>query len=1115
MARIPQQEIDDLKQRLSLVDVAVSQGHKLKCQSKDSYVCLCPFHKEKTPSCTITASRNLFHCFGCGASGSVLDWLIKTEHLTFLNGLVRLRELGKSLKLLAPSSPAAAVPVAPPPRSKLADLDDDGQALLRQVVDYYHQNLLSSPEALQWLEKRGLNHPELVSHFRLGFAGDHGIGGSAGLLPSTSSNEGKRLREKLAGLGVLRQQTRQDHFRGCMVVPVAGWAESANVAHRGRVLQLYGRRTLVDSQIKKGSSKHLYLPSPLAGVWNEAALKASPEIIFCEALIDAMTFWCAGFRNVIAAYGCNGFTADHLAALQYHGVKRVMIAFDRDEAGDRGAESVAGDLLEAGIEAWRVQFPEGMDANEYALKSGNPERALGLALEQARWMGHGTGPGTVFQHETVASGGETASSLTAPAEPVPCELTASGELLLRSGSRVWRVRGWQKNSVPEVMKVNVQVRDEATGAFHVDSLDMYHARQRQSYIGAAAGELACESSVIKREAGRVLLMLEQKQDERLRATESEETPSVAVSGEDEAAALELLKSPDLAARITADMAACGVVGESTNLLTGYLAAVSRKLDKPLAVLIQSSSAAGKSSLMDAVLNLMPEEERIQYSAMTGQSLYYLGETSLQHKILAIAEEEGVRQAAYALKLLQSDGELKIASTGKNEQSGELVTREYTVQGPVMLMLTTTAIDVDEELLNRCLVLTVNESREQTQAIHAMQRQAQTLEGLLAESEKGYLTKLHQNAQRLLRPLKVVNPFAHQLTFLSDKTRTRRDHMKYLTLIQSVALLHQYQREVKRAEHRGKVIEYIEVQRSDITLANRLAHEVLGRTLDEMPPQTRKLLVLLKGWVQETAQRQAVKPEELRFTRRDVRAALGWGDTQLKIHLARLLEMEYLLLFRRGLTYEYALLWDGEEGDRSHLCGLLEVEEPAPAVVGDASATAFNPLNRQNETAPETVGDVLRSGSVSDRSEQKVKQSASGRGAVGGRSGGEKAASGQTEEGVEDKPVGLNGNAVIRGKNKRTAAVAPNPAKADTPEVVGDALRSGSAAERSERKVKRSAPGRGAVGGRSESKKAASGQTGEGAEDKAVGSDENAVMRGKKKPVTATARRQSVKEVTHG
>ncbi|MBN3066172.1 DNA primase, partial [Pectobacterium aquaticum] len=159
--------------------------------------------------------------------------------------------------------------------------------------------------------------------------------------------------------------------------------------------------------------------------------------------------------------------------------------------------------------------------------------------------------------------------------------------------------------------------------------------------------------------------------------------------------------------------------------------------------------------------------------------------------------------------------------------------------PVMLMLTTTAIDVDEELLNRCLVLSVNESREQTEAIHALQRHKQTLEGLLMENEKGYLTELHQNAQRLLKPLKVVNPFASQLTFLSDKTRTRRDHMKYLTLIQSIALLHQYQREVKTVEHRGVVIEYIEVERSDIVLANRLAHEILGRTLDEMPPQTRK------------------------------------------------------------------------------------------------------------------------------------------------------------------------------------------------------------------------------------------------------------------------------------
>ena len=199
---------------------------------------------------------------------------------------------------------------------------------------------------------------------------------------------------------------------------------------------------------------------------------------------------------------------------------------------------------------------------------------------------------------------------------------------------------------------------------------------------------------------------------------------------EESEALAWLRSGDLLGRIAADVAAIGVVGEAANAQAVYLAALSRKLDKPLAVLIQSTSAAGKSALMDAVLDLVPPEERVAYSAMTGQSLFYLGEADLKHKALAIAEEEGVRQAAYALKLLQSQGTLTIASTGKDPATGKLVTQDYTVEGPVALMLTTTAIDLDEELKNRCLVLSIDESREQTRAIHARQRFEETLEGLL-------------------------------------------------------------------------------------------------------------------------------------------------------------------------------------------------------------------------------------------------------------------------------------------------------------------------------------------------------------------------------------------------
>jgi hypothetical protein len=332
--------------------------------------------------------------------------------------------------------------------------------------------------------------------------------------------------------------------------------------------------------------------------------------------------------------------------------------------------------------------------------------------------------------------------------------------------------------------------------------------------------------------------------------------------------------------------------------------------------------------MDAVLNLMPEEERVQYSAMTGQSLFYMGETNLKNKILAIAEEEGAENASYALKLLQSEGELTIASTGKDETTGTMVTKEYRVEGPVMLFLTTTAIDIDEELTNRCLVLTVNKSREQTQAIHAMQRQQQTLEGLLQNEDRKQLIQLHRNAQRLLKPLLVANPFAEQLTFIDDKTRTRRDHMKYLTLIRSIALLHQYQREVKTVAHNGQALEYIEVTLADIEIANRLAHEVLGRTLEELPPQTAKLLKQIKAMVETACQQQAIEQAHYRFSRRDVREACGWGNTQLKVHLHRLEELEYLLIHRggRGQSIVYELLYDGELDDQKHLMGLIDVEK---------------------------------------------------------------------------------------------------------------------------------------------------------------------------------------------
>ena len=500
----------------------------------------------------------------------------------------------------------------------------------------------------------------------------------------------------------------------------------------------------------------------------------------------------------------------------------------------------------------------------------------------------------------------------------------------------------------------------------------------------AAEVLGLAEELVAWDLGRVLLVCEERAEDAIRQAQTPEDQAVVLSDAERERALELLRAPDLIERVARDFGAAGVVGERANCLVGYLAAVSRKLDRPLAVIVQSTSAAGKSALQDAVLGFVPDEERVSFSAMTGQSLFYMGESDLAHKVLAVSEEEGAERASYALKLLQSEGELSIASTGKDGTTGRLVTHTYRVRGPVAIFLTTTAVDVDEELLNRCLVLSVDEDREQTRKIHERQRERETLKGLVAERERRAVLKVHQDAQRLLEPVAVVNPFATRLAFSDARTRTRRDHVKYLTLIRAIALLHQHQRPRKPVTVDGQQVSFIEVVREDVLLANRLAHRVLGRSLDELPPGTRRLLDRLEQLVAAAAAEQGVSRERVRFTRRELRERLFWGDTQLKVHLSRLASLE-LVHAHRGAhgQFVYELACDRDQAvDGALLPGLIDPDQPAE----DRQPHGY---------------DVDRSGSETD-------QSGGGRPLVGARS-------------AHGRPAGNGADPSSGGRSHRPAA----------------------------------------------------------------------------------------------
>ena len=960
MARIPEDEVERLKREVSVQRLAEARGIKLHRHGAD-LLGLCPFHDDHSPSLVITPAKNLWHCLGaCNMGGTAIDWVMKAQGVSFRHAVELLR---------ADYFPLAAAPVQPVKQSTVPKLpppvarDADDRALLLQTVDYYSRTLKQSPEALKYLSSRGLQSSEIIDRFKLGFANRTlGYG-----LEDKNRVAGAEMRGRLQRLGILRE-SGHEHFNGSVVVPVFNAS--------GEVVEMYGRK--ITARLREGTPLHLYLPGEHRGVWNEEALIASKEIILCEALIDALTFWVAGHRNVTASYGVNGFTADHRAAFAQHGTERVYIAYDHDEAGNKAAAKLAEELIEMGVECFRVEFPKGMDANAYALKVMPAAKSLGVLINRAAWLGKGQraaapepeieplpakakaaakekkieddAPEPIAESmpptdaptkevfslaaspELVApTAPEPAPAAPAPTIDVPVEMRGE-DIFLQQGERRYRIRGLHKNLSYELMKVNVLLSGKTPrgeSAFHVDTLDLYSARQRSGFTKQAAEELGIKEEVLRRDLGRVLMKLEEMQDAQIKQALAPKDETVAMTDHDQAEALKLLRDPRLLERIVEDFARCGVVGEETNKLVGYLGVVSRHLEAPLAVIVQSSSAAGKSSLMEAVLAFLPEEQRVQYSAMTGQSLFYMGEQDLKHKVLAIVEEEGAHTAAYALKLLQSEGVLTIASTGKDPATGRLLTHQYRVEGPVMIFLTTTAIDLDEEMLNRCLVLSVNEDRAQTQAIHRVQREAQTLEGLLQRRDRSTILAVHRNAQRLLKPVFVANPYARELTFHDSQTRTRRDHMKYLTLIRSIALLHQHQRPHKTVQHHGRTVEYIEVALADIAVANRLAHEVLGRSLDELPPQTRRLLLAVDTMVTAECERQKMARSDYRFSRRDVREATGWGDTQLKIHLHRLEEMEYLLAHRggRGQSFVYELVFARlADSGKPTLPGLIEIDK---------------------------------------------------------------------------------------------------------------------------------------------------------------------------------------------
>jgi DNA primase catalytic core len=876
---IERERIETIKRDIDLVALAQSRGIDLKKNGK-SYHGLCPFHDDTNPSLSINPTKNLWQCFGCGAGGDVIRFVELIDKVTFPEAVSQ---------LIADSSQLIAKPKLTGRRVKPANgptgLTVKERKLLTRVVSYYQHSATQDSRGINYLTNdRGITDNQSLKDFAVGYVN----GTLLEILP-----EDPDVIEALKKIGILNGKGHEI-FYNCVVFPL--------YSNRGSIVNLYGRNIEDDNGVS-----HLYLPGSRSGLVNRQAVKRSQSILLTESIIDALTLYDQGFKNAMPIYGVNGLLDDHLSFFNRK-VKETYLVFDADDAGRKATETVSLRLKEKGIASYPVVLPV-KDVNVF-FKRHTPEEFEQL-LKKAN-------PQSLEQSDKVR---KRVQSLY--------KQTEHG-FIVGYGERQYEIKGIQRGDTQ--LKATVKVSKDVQGnlPFELTTIDLYSSRSRSWFAKLCADLFEAAEELIKEDLGRILTLVEEYKPKEKKAAKQELTKA------EKQEALKLLKSKDIFSEILSDLKTMGVTGEQTNKLVGYLAAVSRKLDEPLSVLIQSRSAAGKSTLQDAILSLVPEEDYVKYTRITDQALFYKDEDSLVHKILAIEEEMGMGGAAYSIRNIQSSKKITVAATGKDPGTGKMKTEEYTVNGPVAVMITTTAAELEGETASRFLFLTIDESTKMTDAIHKMQREAETLQGLIRKKKQDRIIKKHHNAQRLLKPVAVVNPFTKYLSYPNQSLRTRRDHKKYLGLIRAIAFLYQYQRKVKTVDVAGDSVEdppgriqYIEVTLEDIDKANTLANEVLGQSLDELARPSRTLLSSIYNMVKEISDKQKSSIDEVFFTRRMIREFTGWSDWQIRAHIRQLEELEYLYvrIGARGKEYAYALNYrgQGEDNGKCYL-NLTPVEE---------------------------------------------------------------------------------------------------------------------------------------------------------------------------------------------
>ena len=459
------------------------------------------------------------------------------------------------------------------------------------------------------------------------------------------------------------------------------------------------------------------------------------------------------------------------------------------------------------------------------------------------------------------------------------------------------ILGGLKTNKLESLRVTISIQKPKEHNILRHNIDLYNDNQVEKFTRKIAERLEIGTSIARRTLQELTRELENYRFLLIEEYEKQYQPYFKeLTGTEEKEAIKFLKRKDLLKKTNELIGKSGVIGEEHNRQTMYLIFTSRKTNNPLHCISLGSSGTGKTHLQSKVSELIPEEDKVEITVLSANAFYYFNRTELQHKLILIEDLDGAESVLYPLRELQTKKRITKTVVHKDSK-GTTRTIHLTVEGPVSVAGCTTQEYIYEDNSNRSFLLYIDESAEQDQKIMDYQRLISA--GKVNQDEEYKSKELLKNVQRLLKPIRVINPYAEYLQLPQSVFKPRRTNSHYLQFIEAITFYKQYQREKKYDEATGE--EYIETTIEDIQEANELIIDVLLRKSDTITGATRNHLERLKTYLKEQNQTT--------FTNAEIRRNLRVKETTLRRYNNQLLLENYIkkVKGKKGQLYHFEIL----------------------------------------------------------------------------------------------------------------------------------------------------------------------------------------------------------------